>query len=118
MRTIKFHLDGFSGIVADLAQRLLTHLNRLSEEIDELTAELSRRIPVIAPALLAIVGCGSLMAAKIMGEAAGALGGSDGRTHTQAITAVPLQVWSSNKARTGSPEPGTDNSTRRCTGSR
>src|SRR6476660_9210083 len=43
---IKFHLDHFSGIVADLAQRLLTHLHRLTEEIDEFTAELSRRIPV------------------------------------------------------------------------
>lgn len=43
---IKFHLDGFSGIVADLAQRLLTHLPRLTEEIDELTVELSRQIPV------------------------------------------------------------------------
>jgi transposase len=68
---IKFHLDDFSGIVADLAQRLLTHLHRLSEEIDELTAELSRRIPVIAPTLLAIVGCGSLTAEKILGETAG-----------------------------------------------
>lgn len=68
---IKFHLDDFSGIVADLAQRLLTHLHRLTEEIDEFTAELSRRIPVVAPALLAIVGCGSLTAAKILGETAG-----------------------------------------------
>ena len=63
---IKLHLDGFSGILADLAQRLRTHLNRLTEEIDELTAELSRRFPAIAPALLAIVGCGSSTAAKIL----------------------------------------------------
>jgi hypothetical protein len=36
---IKFHLDHFSGVVADLAQRLLTHLHHLTEEIDELTAQ-------------------------------------------------------------------------------
>ena len=39
VRTHRIHLDGFSGIVADLAQRLLTDLHRLTDEIDELTAE-------------------------------------------------------------------------------
>jgi transposase len=62
---IQIPLEDFSGIVADLALRLLTHLHGLIEEIDELTAELSRRIPALAPALLAIVGCGFLTAAKI-----------------------------------------------------
>lgn len=105
---IKFHLDDFSGIVADLAQRLLTHLHRLTEEIDELTAELSRRIPVIAPALLAIVGCGSLTAAKILGETP-ALRGSARRTPTHAITALPrCRCGLRTRPGTDSPEPGTD----------
>jgi transposase len=96
---IRFHLDEFSGIVADLAQRLLTHLHRLTEEIDELTAELSRRIPVIAPALLAIVGCGSLTAAKILGETAGVTRFRSKDAYARHNGTAPLPVWSSNKAR-------------------
>nr|WP_253073983.1 transposase [Arthrobacter sp. Bi26] len=96
---IKFHLEDFSGIVADLAQRLLTHLHRLTEEIDELTAELSRRIPVIAPALLAIVGCGSLTAAKILGETAGVTRFRSKDAYARHNGTAPLPVWSSNKAR-------------------
>ena len=96
---IKFHLDDFAGIIADLAQRLLTHLHRLTEEIDELTAELSRRIPVIALALLAIVGCGSLTAAKILGDTAGVTRFRSKDSYARHNGTAPLPVWSSNKAR-------------------
>ncbi|MEN8584782.1 IS110 family transposase [Burkholderia sp. RS01] len=86
-------------MVADLAQRLLTHLHRLTEEIDELTAELSRRIPVIAPALLAIVGCRTLTAAKILGETAGVTRFRSKDAYPCHNGTAPLPVWSSNKAR-------------------
>jgi transposase len=96
---IKFHLDDFSRIVADLAQRLLTHLHRLIEEIDELTAELGRRIPVIAPALRAIVGCGSLTEAKILGETACVTRFRSKGAYARHNGTAPLPVWSSNRAR-------------------
>ncbi|MCU1532914.1 MAG: family transposase [Arthrobacter sp.] len=82
-----------------VAHRLLTHLRRLTEEIDELTAELSRRITVIAPALLAIVGCGSLTAAKILGETAGVTRFRSKDAYARHNGTAPLPVWSSNKAR-------------------
>jgi hypothetical protein len=46
------------------------HFRLLTDEIDELTAEITIRVTTIAPSLLAIVGCGALTAAKIVGETA------------------------------------------------
>jgi transposase len=71
----------------------------LTDEIDELTAEITVRVTRIAPSLLAIVGCGALSAAKIIGETAHA-----GRFRSKDAFArhngtAPLPVWSSNKQR-------------------
>jgi transposase len=71
----------------------------VTDEIDELTAEITIRVTTIAPSLLAIVGCGALTAAKIVGETAHA-----GRFRSKDAFArhngtAPLPVWSSNKQR-------------------
>jgi transposase len=86
-------------MVRRLALRLVEHLRLLTEEIDELTAEITVRVTRIAPSLLAIVGCGALSAAKIIGETAHA-----GRFRSKDAFArhngtAPLPVWSSNKQR-------------------
>jgi transposase len=86
-------------IVRRLALRLVEHLRLLTDEIDELTAEITARVPTIAPSLLTIVGCGALTAAKIVGETAHA-----GRFRSKDAFArhngtAPLPVWSSNKQR-------------------
>ena len=65
----------------------------------KLTAEITLRVTAIAPLLLAIVGCGALTAAKIVGETAHA-----GRFRSKDAFArhngtAPLPVWSSNKQR-------------------
>jgi len=75
------------------------HLRLFTDEIDELTAEITVRVTTIAPSLLAIVGCGALTAAKIVGETAHA-----GRFRSKDAFArhngtAPLPVWSSNKQR-------------------
>jgi transposase len=72
---------------------------RLVQQLRLLTAEIAERVTVIAPSLLAIVGCGALTAAKIVGETAGA-----GRFRSKDAFArhngtAPLPVWSSNKQR-------------------
>jgi transposase len=87
------------AIVLRLALGLVEHLRLLTDEIDELTAEITLRVSAIAPSLLAIVGCGALTAAKIIGETAHA-----GRFHSKDAYArhngtAPLPVWSSNKQR-------------------
>jgi len=92
------HNDG-STMVRRLALRLVEHLRLLTDEIDELTAEITVRVTRIAPSLLAIVGCGALSAAKIIGETAHA-----GRFRSKDAFArhngtAPLPVWSSNKQR-------------------
>jgi transposase len=86
-------------IVRRLALRLVEHLRLLTDEIDELTAEITVRVTRIAPSLLAIVGCGALSAAKIIGETAHA-----GRFRSKDAFArhngtAPLPVWSANKQR-------------------
>jgi transposase len=96
---IESHVAGFSGIVADLAQRLLVHLRRLTQEIDDLAAELTRRITAVAPTLLAIVGCGPLTAAKILGETAGVARFRSKDAYARHNGTAPPPVWSSNKAR-------------------
>lgn len=86
-------------MVCRLALRLVEHPQTLTVEINELTAAITERITTVAPALLAIVGCGLLTAAKIVGETA-----QVSRFHSKGAFArlndtAPLPVWSSNKQR-------------------
>jgi transposase len=64
-------LEGAEGLVARLARDLVARCRELTIEIDQLEAEIGELIHEQAPTLLAIVGCGSLTAAKIVGETAG-----------------------------------------------
>ena len=92
------HNDG-STIVRRLALRLVEHLRLLTDEIDELTAKITVRVTAIAPSLLAIVGCGALSAAKIIGETAHAGQFRSKDAYARHNGTAPLPVWSSNKQR-------------------
>ena len=96
---VQAHLSDLNdgAMVRRLALRLVEHLRLLTYEINELAAEITARVTTIAPSLLAIVGCGALSAAKIIGETAHA-----GRFRSKDAFArhngtAPLPVWSSNK---------------------
>ena len=91
------HNDG--AIVRRLALRLVEHLQLLTVAIDELTAEITLRVTAIAPLLLAIVGCGALTAAKIVGETAHARRFRSKDAYARHNGTAPLPVWSSNKQR-------------------
>ena len=91
------HNDG--AMVRRLALRLVEHLRLLTDEIDELTAEITVRVTRIAPSLLAIVGCGALSAAKIVGETAHAGRFRSKDAYARHNGTAPLPVWSSNKQR-------------------
>src|SRR4029453_16792899 len=56
------------GMVAGLARRLLARCRELTTEINALEAELRPLVRQLAPALLAVPGCGVLGAAMILGE--------------------------------------------------
>ena len=64
-------LEGFDGVVARLARTLVDKCRQLTVEINDLEAEIGRLVVTLAPSLVAIVGCGPLTAAKILGETAG-----------------------------------------------
>jgi transposase len=93
------------GVVSDtalihrLALRLIEHLRILTAEIDDLTAEITERVTLIAPSLLAIVGCGPLTAAKIIGETAQVRRFRSKDAFARLNGTAPLPVWSSNKQR-------------------
>ena len=98
---VKAHLSGHNdgAMVRRLALRLVEHLRLLTDEINELTAEITARVTTIAPSLLAIVGCGALSAAKIVGETAHAGRFRSKDAYARHNGTAPLPVWSSNKQR-------------------
>jgi transposase len=63
-------LQDRDGTVARLARSLLERCRALTVEIKVLDAEISEKVTVQAPTLLDLPGCGSLTAAKILGETA------------------------------------------------
>ena len=87
------------GTVARIARELVTRIRELTATINELEREIGRLVADLAPALLALTGCGPLTAAKLVGETAGI-----GRFRSAAAFArhngsAPLPVWSGNAER-------------------
>jgi transposase len=65
------YLASIDGLIAAIARKLLDRLRELNRRINELEREIKPLVATLAPALLAIPGCGVLTAAKIVGETAG-----------------------------------------------
>ena len=57
--------------MAELARDELADIIRLTEVINGLAKRIGERVRRAAPTLLAMLGCGELTAAKLVGEAAG-----------------------------------------------
>ena len=75
---------------AEPARDEFSDVNRLSETITALTKRIRIRVRAVAPALLALPGCGELTAAKIVGETAAAFASLCG--------VAPIPGWSGNTA--------------------
>ena len=87
------------GIVARLARDLVARIRELTATIRGLEREIDRLVQLLSPNLLALPGCGSLTAAKLVGESAGI-----GRFRSKAAFArhngsAPVPVWSGNVVR-------------------
>lgn len=85
--------------VARFARDLLARIIELSQAVRELEREIDQRVGGAIPTLLTMPGCGTLTAAKIVGEAAGI-----GRFRSKAAFALhngtaPIPVWSGNVVR-------------------
>jgi transposase len=86
------------GLVAELACDELADITRLTESINALAKRISERIRAVAPALLALPGCGELTAAKLVGEAAGVTRFKSEAAFARHAGVAPVPVWSGNTA--------------------
>ena len=87
------------GTVARIARDLVARCRTLTIEINELEHEISALVEQLAPSLIAIRGCGSLTAAKIVGETAGVERFKSKDAYARHNGTAPLPVWSSNRQR-------------------
>lgn len=97
--TLETSLADAPGTVGRIARELVIRIRELTRTINDLEREIGRLVADLAPSLLALVGCGPLTAAKLIGETAGI-----GRFRSKAAFArhngtAPLPVWSSNTER-------------------
>nr|WP_066909763.1 IS110 family transposase [Mycobacterium interjectum] len=86
------------GLVAELARDELADITRLTDAIDTLAKRIGERVRVVAPALLAMPGCGELTAAKLVGEAAGVPRFKSEAAFARHAGVAPIPVWSGNTA--------------------
>jgi transposase len=87
-------LTSHSGLVADLARETLGRIREITERINALTREISARVALLAPTLLAMPGCGALTAAKLVGETAGAARFKSRAAFARHNGTAPIPVWS------------------------
>jgi transposase len=92
-------LDGSEGTVARLARDLVARCRELTVEITQLEREIAVLVTTLAPSLVEICGCGSLTAAKILGETAGIERFRSADAYARHNGTAPLPVWSSNRSR-------------------
>ncbi|ASL12248.1 IS110 family transposase (plasmid) [Mycobacterium europaeum] len=86
------------GLVAELACEELADITRLTEQIDALAKRIGERVRAVAPALLAMPGCGDLTAAKLVGETAGVTRFKSEAAFARHAGVAPIPVWSGHTA--------------------
>lgn len=91
--------DQSPALVVRLATELAHRCAELTEQILHVERELEQKIEALAPALLTVVGCGHLTAAKILGETADVGRFRSRHAFARYTGTAPLPVWSGNKER-------------------
>jgi transposase len=92
-------LAGHDSVVGDLARREVERIRTLTEEANQLERDISQRVNQQAPTLLEIPGCGSLTAAKLVGEAADITRFKNRDAYAMWAGTAPIPVWSANNQR-------------------
>jgi transposase len=87
-------LAGVDGTVARIARELLATIRELTVRVNALEREITGIVRTLAPALLALAGCGALSAAKIVGETAGAARFKSKAAFARWNGTAPIPVWS------------------------
>jgi transposase len=91
--------DPSTSVVVRIARELAHRCAYLTDQIARVERDIEQHIEPLAPALLAITGCGHLTAAKIVGETAGVERFHSKDAYARYTGTAPLPVWSGNKER-------------------
>jgi transposase len=92
-------LEAMDGMVARIAGDIAARVRELTVQERGLEREISTRVTVLAPTLLALVGVGALTAAKIVAEVADVRRFRSRDAFARHNGTAPLPVWSSNHPR-------------------
>lgn len=87
-------LDGLEGTVAAIAKELVSRIAELTRRVNQLERVIARRVAPLAPTLLALVGCGALSAAKLVGESAGVSRFRSRGAFARHNGTAPIPAWS------------------------
>jgi transposase len=96
---IEDRLAGLDGMVARVAGEIVAHVRDLTIRERALEREITARVLVLAPALLAIVGVGALTAATLVAEVADVRRFKSKDAFARHNGTAPLPVWSGNRER-------------------
>jgi transposase len=96
---VQARLSSHPGREAAIAAELVGRCRELTRRIDHLEKEIGELVAPLAPTLLALVGCGVLTAAKIVGETAGVKRFRSRHAYARHNGTAPIPVWSGNPGR-------------------
>ena len=94
LKALEQALSEHSGLVADIATELVGRIRDLTQRINQLEREISARTAQLAPSLVSLQGCGSLTAAKVVGEVAGVRRFKSRAAFAMHNGTAPIPVWS------------------------
>lgn len=92
-------LAGLEGMVARIADELVTDIRQLTVRERALEREITSLVTSLAPTLLTVVGVGALTAAKIVAETADVRRFRSKDAYARHDGTAPLPVWSGNRER-------------------
>ena len=92
-------LTGREGVVAEIARELVERIRRATVRVNALERRIAKLVQPLAPNLLALLGCGALTAAKVVGETAGVERFRSKATFARHNGSAPIPVWSGNSGR-------------------
>jgi len=92
-------LTSHTSMVAALGRREVVRIRELTREANQLEGDIGQRVTQQVPRLLEIPGCGTLTAAKLVGEAADITRFKSRDAYAMWAGVAPIPVWSANNQR-------------------
>jgi transposase len=92
-------LTSHTSMVATLGRREVVRIRELTREANQLERDIGQRVTQQVPRLLEIPGCGTLTAAKLVGEAADITRFKSRDAYAMWAGVAPIPVWSANNQR-------------------